>query len=71
MFREESVLSVLSWNVGELFEFCNGLHCDAKYLLKIAAFWEKFKTISPSTSSGGMAGTFCYKEGDLIFSNKF
>ena len=38
MFREESVLSVLSRGFGKLLEFCNGVHCDAKYLLKIAAF---------------------------------
>ena len=50
MFREEIVLSVLSRSIGKLLEFCNRVHCDAKYLLKIAAFREKFEIIYPSTS---------------------
>ena len=56
------MLSVLIQSVGKLLEFCNGVHCDAKYLLKIAAFWEKFKIISPSTNRAGMAGTFFVTE---------
>ena len=71
MFIEESFSSVLNGSVGKLLEFCNGVHCDAKYLLKIAAFWEKFEIIFPSTSRDDIAGTICYWLGDLIFLNMF
>ena len=38
ILREGGVLSVLSRSVGKLLEFCNWVHCDAKYLLNIVAF---------------------------------
>ena len=58
MLREGSALLVFSQSIGKLLKFCNGVHCDAKYLLKIGAFWEELEIISLSTSRGGMTGTF-------------
>ena len=52
-------------------EFCNGVHWDAKHLLKTDAFWEKFEIVSPLTSKGGMAGIFLLLKSDLLLSNKF
>ena len=49
ILRVGGVLSVLSRSVGKLLEFYNWVHCDAKYLLNIVAFWEKFEIIFPST----------------------
>ena len=58
MFREVSVLSVLSWSVGNLLESCNGIHYDSKYLLKIAVFLREIWDFSPSANRFDIAGTF-------------
>ena len=36
----------------------NGIHCDAKNLLKSSAFFEKFEIISPFTNRGGIERIF-------------
>ena len=50
-----------------MLEFCSGVHWDAKDLLKIDAFWEKFDIISPLTSKGGMTGIFLLLKKQFIF----
>ena len=71
MFRDGSVLSVLIQSVSKLLEFLNRVHCHAKYLLKIAGFWQKFEIISSITSRGDMVRTSFYWVDDLKFFNKF
>ena len=56
---------------GRLLEFCNRIHWEAKNLLKIDAFWEKFEIISPLTSKGGMAGIFLVLETIYYFPISF
>ena len=38
--------------------FDNGVHCDAKHLLKTSAFFVKFEIISSFTNRGGIEGIF-------------
>ena len=43
---------------GKVLAFDNGVHYDAKNLLKSLAFFEKFEIISPFTNRGGIEGIF-------------
>ena len=56
IFNDESCLSVLMVRGGKVLVFDNGVHCDAKNLLKSSAFFEKFEIISPFTNMGGIEG---------------
>ena len=58
IFNDESRLSVLMVRGGKVLVFDNGVHCDAKNLLKSSAFFEKFEIISPFTNRGGIEGIF-------------
>ena len=58
IFNDESRLSVLMVRGGKVLVFNNGVHCDAKNLLKSLAFFEKFEIISPFTKRGGIEGIF-------------
>ena len=58
IFNDESHLSVLMVRGGKVLAFDNGLHCDAKNLLKSSASFEKFEIISPFTNMGGIEGIF-------------
>ena len=56
IFNDESCLSVLMVRGGKVLVFENGVHCDAKNLLKSLAFFEKFEIISPFTNGRGTEG---------------
>ena len=43
---------------GKVLVFDNGVHCDAKTLLKRSALFEKIEIISPFTNREGTEGTF-------------
>ena len=43
---------------GKVLVFDNGVHCDAKNLLKSSGFFEKFEIISPFTNRIGIKGIF-------------
>ena len=58
IFNDESRLSVLMVKGGKVLVFDNGIHCDAKNLLKSSAFFEKFEIISPFTNRGGIERIF-------------
>ena len=58
IFNDKSRLSVLMVRGGKVLVFDNGVHCDAKNLLKSSAFFEKFGTISPFTERAGIEGIF-------------
>ena len=58
VFNDESCLSVLMVRGGKVLVFDNGVHGDAKNLLKSSAFFEKFEIISPFTIRGGIEGIF-------------
>ena len=58
IFNDESRLSVLMVRGGKVLVFDNGVHCDAKNLLKSSAFFEKFEFISPFNNRGGIEGIF-------------
>ena len=58
IFNDKSRLSVLMVRGGKVLVFDNGVHCDAKNLLKSSAFFEKFEIISPFTNRGGIEGIF-------------
>ena len=58
IFNDKSRLSVLMATGAKILMFDNGVHCDAKNLLKSSAFFEKFETISPFTNRVGIEGTF-------------
>ena len=58
IFNDESRLSVLMVRGGKVLVFDNGVHCDAKNLLKSSAFFEKFEIISPFTNRVGIEGIF-------------
>ena len=58
IFNDESRLSILMVKGGKVLVFDNGMHCDAKNLLKSSAFFEKFEIISPFTNRGGIEGIF-------------
>ena len=65
IFNDESRLSVLMVRGGKVLVFDNGVHCDAKNLLKSSAFFEKFEIISPFTNRVGIEGIF------LLLKNRF
>ena len=56
VFNDDGRLSVLMVRGGKVLVFDNGVHCDAKNLLKSSAFFEKFEIISPFTNRGGIEG---------------
>ena len=58
IFNDKGRLTVLMVRGAKIFMFDNGVHCDAKNLLKSSAFFEKFETISPFTNRVGIEGTF-------------
>ena len=58
IFIDECYLSVLMVRGGKVLVFDNGVHCDAKTLLKSSPFFEKFEIISPFTNMGGFEGIF-------------
>ena len=58
VFNDDGRLSVLMVRGGKVLVFDNGVHCDAKNLLKSSAFFEKFEIISPFTNRGGIEGIF-------------
>ena len=58
IFIDECHLSVLMVRGGKVLVFDNGVHCDAKNLLKSSPFFEKFEIISPFTNTGGFEGIF-------------
>ena len=56
IFNDDCHLSVLMVRGDKVLVFENGLHCDAKKLLKSSA--SKFEIISPFTNMGGIEGIF-------------
>ena len=60
IFNDEGSLSVLMVRGGKVLVFDNGVHCDAKDLLKSSAFYEKSEIISPFTNRGGIEGIFLW-----------
>ena len=58
IFNGESLLSALMVRGGEILVLDNGVHCDAKNLLKSSAFFEKFEIVLPFTNRRGVEGIF-------------
>ena len=56
---------------GKVLVFNNGVHCDAKNLLKSSAFFEKFEIISLFTNREVLKVFSYYVKSDLIFSSTF
>ena len=56
---------------GKVLVFNNGVHCDAKNLLKSSAFFEKFEIISLFTNREVLKVFSYYLKSDLIFSSTF
>ena len=71
IFNDESSLSVLMVREGKVLVFDNGVHCDAKKLLKSSAFLRSLKSFH-HLLTGEVLKVFSYcLESDLIFSSTF
>ena len=70
-FNDESRLSVLMVRGGKVLVFDNGVHCDAKNVLKSLAFLGSLKSFHDLLTAEVLKVFFYYLKSDLILPSTF